>query len=115
MHSRSTCACDSPDPPPQSSDPQLPVVSLLLINASHGNFSLKWVEASGDHYGNGGDKWVDEHVEAFVNIAGPMLGVAKCVLRFCTTASFEALIVLSCRPILIPNYAEPWLPSSAVR
>lgn len=31
-------------------------------------------------YGNGGPTWVDDHVEAFVNIAGPLLGVAKCVV-----------------------------------
>ncbi|CDZ96443.1 phospholipid:diacylglycerol acyltransferase [Phaffia rhodozyma] len=39
--------------------------------------SLKWVEAEGPSFGNGGPDWVENHIESFVNIAGPMLGVAK--------------------------------------
>ncbi|KAF8589534.1 phospholipid/diacylglycerol acyltransferase [Ramaria rubella] len=33
--------------------------------------SLKWVEAEG--YGNGGTAWVDDHIEAFVSVAGTHL------------------------------------------
>ena len=65
---------------------------------------MKWVEASGPGFGNGGPNWVEDNLEgtsssyhpfdgprssqivpppfivsAFVNIAGPMLGVAKSV------------------------------------
>lgn len=41
-------------------------------------YFFKWVttdESAGG--GGGGTDWVDEHVHAFVNIAGPMLGVPK--------------------------------------
>lgn len=38
---------------------------------------MKWVEASGDGYGNGGPDWVEQHIESFVSIAGTFLGVPK--------------------------------------
>merc|ERR1712137_641371 len=38
-------------------------------------FFLKWVES--EHGGNGGPNWVNNNIEGFVNIAGPMLGVPK--------------------------------------
>lgn len=38
-------------------------------------FFFQWVESPLG--GNGGDQWVAEHIEAFVNIAGPLLGVPK--------------------------------------
>ncbi|GAA98429.1 uncharacterized protein L969DRAFT_17065 [Mixia osmundae IAM 14324] len=51
----------------------------VLIGHSMGSqvvlYFLKWVEAEG--YGNGGDKWVEDHIAAFVNVAGTMLGVPK--------------------------------------
>ncbi|KAF8756677.1 Lecithin:cholesterol acyltransferase [Rhizoctonia solani] len=37
--------------------------------------SLKWVEAPS--YGNGGPNWVEDHIEAFVNVAGTLLGVVS--------------------------------------
>lgn len=40
-------------------------------------YFLKWVEASGPLYGNGGKGWVDKHVASFVNIAGCLLGAPK--------------------------------------
>ncbi|CDO95624.1 unnamed protein product [Kluyveromyces dobzhanskii CBS 2104] len=42
-------------------------------------YFLKWVEASGERYGNGGDGWVDKHIAAFVDVAGTLLGAPKCV------------------------------------
>ncbi|KAL4088137.1 hypothetical protein PRIC1_012564 [Phytophthora ramorum] len=38
---------------------------------------LKWVES--DNGGKGGDQWVENNVEAFVNIAGPTLGAVKTI------------------------------------
>ncbi|KAF8740251.1 Lecithin:cholesterol acyltransferase, partial [Rhizoctonia solani] len=38
-------------------------------------YSLKWVEAPS--YGNGGPNWVEDHIEAFVNVAGTLLGVVS--------------------------------------
>lgn len=53
----------------------------VLVSHSMGGsivlFFLKWVEASGEHFGNGGTDWVENHIESFVNIAGTTLGVPK--------------------------------------
>ncbi|KAI8093378.1 Lecithin:cholesterol acyltransferase-domain-containing protein [Halteromyces radiatus] len=38
-------------------------------------YFFKWVESP--EGGNGGDQWVNDYVESFVNIGGPMLGVPK--------------------------------------
>ncbi len=40
-------------------------------------YFMKWVEAEGDFYGNGGPSWCEEHIEAFSSIAGTFLGVPK--------------------------------------
>jgi phospholipid:diacylglycerol acyltransferase len=40
-------------------------------------FFLKWVES--ERGGKGGRDWVNKHVAALANIAGPMLGVPKAV------------------------------------
>ncbi|KAK9448014.1 Lecithin:cholesterol acyltransferase-domain-containing protein [Limtongia smithiae] len=43
-------------------------------------FFLKWVEASGPRFGNGGKSWVNDHIEAFVDIAGSSLGTPKAIV-----------------------------------
>src|SRR5947209_6398337 len=43
-------------------------------------YFLKWVES--DKGGKGGPKWVEEHIETFVNIAGPMLGLMSPSFQF---------------------------------
>lgn len=40
-------------------------------------YFMKWAEAEGDFFGNGGPNWVEEHIEAFTSIAGTFLGVPK--------------------------------------
>ncbi|KAI8984782.1 Lecithin:cholesterol acyltransferase-domain-containing protein [Mycotypha africana] len=40
-------------------------------------YFLKWVE--NDSGGKGGPTWVDDHIESFVNIGGPLMGVPKAV------------------------------------
>ncbi|KAG8885161.1 hypothetical protein FRB97_001979 [Tulasnella sp. 331] len=51
---------------------------VVLVGHSMGStvvmYFLKWVEAESG--GNGGKDWVDKHIEAFVNIGGPLLGVS---------------------------------------
>lgn len=42
-------------------------------------YFFQWVEASGEHYGNGGAGWVNEHIGAFINVAGTLLGAPKAV------------------------------------
>lgn len=42
-------------------------------------FFLKWVEASGSGYGNGGKNWVNNNIEAYVDISGSMLGTPKAI------------------------------------
>lgn len=38
-------------------------------------YFFKWVESPTG--GNGGPNWVNDYVEAFVNIGGPLLGLPK--------------------------------------
>ncbi|KAI8077933.1 Lecithin:cholesterol acyltransferase-domain-containing protein [Gilbertella persicaria] len=40
-------------------------------------YFLKWVES--EQGGKGGPNWVNNHIESFVNIAGPLMGVPKAV------------------------------------
>eukprot|EP00456_Euglypha_rotunda_P040187 TRINITY_DN31013_c0_g1_i1.p1 TRINITY_DN31013_c0_g1~~TRINITY_DN31013_c0_g1_i1.p1 ORF type:complete len:149 (-),score=22.57 TRINITY_DN31013_c0_g1_i1:10-456(-) len=40
-------------------------------------YFLKWVESANG--GNGGEHWVDQYVDSFVNIGTPFLGVAKSI------------------------------------
>ncbi|KAG5437098.1 hypothetical protein PCANB_001219 [Pneumocystis canis] len=53
----------------------------VIISHSMGSqltlWFLKWVEADG--YGNGGKSWVNDHIEAFINISGSLLGTPKAV------------------------------------
>ncbi|EJD47048.1 LACT-domain-containing protein [Auricularia subglabra TFB-10046 SS5] len=43
---------------------------------------LKWVEAEGPKFGNGGKSWVEDHIEAFVSVAGTHLGVPKAMTAY---------------------------------
>ncbi|KAK7207484.1 Phospholipid:diacylglycerol acyltransferase [Myxozyma melibiosi] len=43
-------------------------------------YFLKWAEATGEHYGNGGPNWVNDHIDSFVDIAGTMLGTPKAIV-----------------------------------
>ncbi|KAK0530863.1 phospholipid:diacylglycerol acyltransferase [Tilletia horrida] len=53
----------------------------VLVSHSMGStvflYFLKWVEAEGPGFGNGGTDWVERHIEAFTSIAGTFLGVPK--------------------------------------
>ncbi|KAE8270998.1 hypothetical protein A4X09_0g1314 [Tilletia walkeri] len=40
-------------------------------------YFMKWVEAEGPGFGNGGPDWCERHIEAFTSIAGTFLGVPK--------------------------------------
>ncbi|EWC48115.1 hypothetical protein DRE_02694 [Drechslerella stenobrocha 248] len=40
-------------------------------------FFFKWVEAMGEDMGNGGPTWVEDHIEAWINISGSLLGAVK--------------------------------------
>ena len=42
-------------------------------------YFLKWVEAKGPHFGNGGKRWVNNHIEAFVDISGSVMGTPKAI------------------------------------
>lgn len=43
-------------------------------------YFLKWVEAHGEGFGNGGKTWVNDHIESFVDISGSMLGTPKAIV-----------------------------------
>lgn len=53
----------------------------VLVTHSYGSqviyYFLKWVES--EKGGGMGPRWVEDHIESFVNIAGPMLGTVKSV------------------------------------
>lgn len=49
----------------------------LYIGSSMFPYFLKWVE--NDQGGKGGKEWVNNHIESFVNIGGPLMGVPKAV------------------------------------
>ncbi|EDK43200.1 Phospholipid:diacylglycerol acyltransferase [Lodderomyces elongisporus NRRL YB-4239] len=55
----------------------------VLVGHSMGSqvifFFLKWVEAKGEHFGNGGSKWVNTYIEAVIDISGSMLGTPKTI------------------------------------
>ncbi|CUS23331.1 LAQU0S09e02366g1_1 [Lachancea quebecensis] len=55
----------------------------VLVGHSMGSqvvfYFLKWVEAEGPLYGNGGVGWVEKYVDSFVNVAGTLLGAPKTV------------------------------------
>ncbi|SSD58842.1 related to Phospholipid:diacylglycerol acyltransferase [Saccharomycodes ludwigii] len=42
-------------------------------------YFLKWVEAEGEHYGNGGSDWCNKYIDTVVDIAGSTLGAPKSV------------------------------------
>jgi phospholipid:diacylglycerol acyltransferase len=52
---------------------------IVLLSHSMGSqvlyYFFHWVEAA--EYGNGGPTWVDDHIEAWINISGCMLGALK--------------------------------------
>lgn len=56
---------------------------VCLIGHSMGSqivfYFLKWAEAKGENYGNGGPGWTDKHIGSFVNVAGTLLGAPKSV------------------------------------
>lgn len=56
---------------------------VCLVGHSMGSqivfYFLKWVEAEGENYGNGGRGWTDKHIDSFVNVAGTLLGAPKTV------------------------------------
>lgn len=43
-------------------------------------YFLKWVEATGQGFGNGGPTWVNDHIEAVVDISGSTLGTPKAIV-----------------------------------
>lgn len=54
-------------------------LKVVLLSHSMGSqvlyYFFHWVEAEG--YGNGGPTWVNDHIEAWINISGCMLGALK--------------------------------------
>lgn len=40
-------------------------------------YFMKWVEANGPQYGNGGSSWCNDHLAGFIDISGLLLGTPK--------------------------------------
>lgn len=53
----------------------------ILVGHSMGSqiifYFMKWVEAYGEYYGNGGPEWCQHNLAGFVDISGSMLGAPK--------------------------------------
>lgn len=62
---------------------QLNNEKTVLMGHSMGSqiifYFLKWVEAEGKHFGNGGKNWVNDNIEAYVDISGSVLGTPKAI------------------------------------
>lgn len=56
---------------------QKAIVATHSMGSNVFYFFMNWVESEGG--GKGGSKWVDQHIEAFVSIGGPLLGCPKAV------------------------------------
>lgn len=58
---------------------------VVLVAHSMGSqlahYFFKWVEADG--YGNGGDRWVEDNIEAFINVRVPVLLLGYDTKRDC--------------------------------
>ncbi|WFD32802.1 phospholipid:diacylglycerol acyltransferase [Malassezia sp. CBS 17886] len=72
------------------------VVVTHSMGATVGHYFLKWVEQEA------GSEWVDTHIEAIVNIAGPMLGVPKAMGTLMTGEMRESVDV----PLLLSRMLE---------
>ncbi|PVU96444.1 hypothetical protein BB561_001176 [Smittium simulii] len=66
---------------------------VVVISHSMGSlvfsYFIKWVESS--EFGNGGPKWVEEHVESWINAAGSMLGTSKAFAALLSGESGELI------------------------
>ncbi|CAO1636915.1 unnamed protein product [Sympodiomycopsis kandeliae] len=56
---------------------QKTVLVAHSMGSSVALYFMKWVEAEGPGFGNGGSSWCEDHLEAFTSIAGTFLGVPK--------------------------------------
>ncbi|ODV61219.1 phospholipid:diacylglycerol acyltransferase [Ascoidea rubescens DSM 1968] len=56
----------------------------VLIGHSMGSqviyYFMKWVEASGPHFGNGGSNWCNDHISSYIDISGSVLGTPKAIV-----------------------------------
>lgn len=55
----------------------------VLVGHSMGSqiafYFMKWAEAKGEYFGNGGSDWCNKHIYGFIDISGSMLGAPKAV------------------------------------
>lgn len=55
----------------------------FLVGHSMGSqvifYFMKWVEALGKHYGNGGKRWCNDHLAGIIDISGSLLGTPKAI------------------------------------
>lgn len=59
---------------------------------------MKWVESEPDAYGfggGGGNDWVEKHLEAWVNVAGTLLGVPKAMTAFMSGEMRDTVEIVS--------------------
>ncbi|CAO3642876.1 unnamed protein product [Cunninghamella blakesleeana] len=79
--------------------------TVLLTHSMGSNLALyffKWVESP--HGGNGGDKWVNDHIETFVSLAGSFLGAPKSVAALLSGETRDTISIGSFGSYLLENF-----------
>lgn len=62
-------------------------------------YFLKWVESK-DH-GQGGSRWVNDHIESFINIGAPLLDVPKAITSLLSGKNAHVLRIPSIKQYMI--------------
>ena len=66
-------------------------------------FFLKWVEAPAPYWGGGGPTWVNNHIHAVLNIAGPLLGVPKAFTGLFSAEAKDIAMAREIAPVMLDN------------
>ncbi|CAO3645287.1 unnamed protein product [Cunninghamella echinulata] len=79
--------------------------TVILSHSMGSNLALfffKWVESPSG--GNGGDKWVDDHIESFISLAGSFLGAPKSVAALLSGETRDTVSVGSFGAYLLEKF-----------
>ncbi|KAI8380476.1 Lecithin:cholesterol acyltransferase-domain-containing protein [Choanephora cucurbitarum] len=89
------------------------VIITHSMGASMFPYFLRWVQSP--EGGNGGEKWTEEHVASFVNIAGPMAGVPKALTALLSGETRDTMSLGSFSAYLLEKFFSRRERASLVR
>ncbi|KAI9301689.1 Lecithin:cholesterol acyltransferase-domain-containing protein [Cunninghamella echinulata] len=75
---------------------------FVKIGSNLALYFFKWVESPSG--GNGGDKWVDDHIESFISLAGSFLGAPKSVAALLSGETRDTVSVGSFGAYLLEKF-----------